>query len=141
MAHRPMMERVEKLEQTVESLAKLPGEVARLADRVGGLEVRVGGLDVRLGTVELQIVQLRSEMKDEFSAMRREMATKQDLTESCNSLRDELRQDIAGMGHDLAAAILETRREGAAHRRHTAMQLDDIISRLKVIGEGNPPSV
>jgi hypothetical protein len=48
-------------EETLNSLRTLP-------ERVTLLEVRVGG-------VESQILQLRTEMRDEFSAMHRDLAT------------------------------------------------------------------
>jgi hypothetical protein len=60
------LRRLEMLEETVESLKRLP-------DRVGALEVRVGSL-------ESQVLQLRTEMRDGFSAIERRMATKDDLT-------------------------------------------------------------
>jgi hypothetical protein len=65
MADDLMMERVEELEKAVESLAELPQRMTTLDGRMGHLEGRVGSL-------ELQIVQLRTEMKDGFSALRGE---------------------------------------------------------------------
>jgi len=59
--------RMQMLEETVESLKRLP-------DRVGALEVRVGSL-------ESQVLQLRTEMRDGFSAIEQRMATKDDLTQ------------------------------------------------------------
>ena len=58
--------RLEMLEETVESLKRLP-------DRVGALEVSVDSL-------ASQVLQLRSEMRDGFSAIEGRMATKDDLT-------------------------------------------------------------
>ena len=52
-------ERMDNLERIVEPLRELPDRVTK---------------------VEEQIVQLRTEMRDEFSAIRRDMATKDDLT-------------------------------------------------------------
>jgi len=60
-----MVERVEELEKAVESLVELPQRMTTLEGRMGHLEGRVGSL-------ELQIVQLRTEMKDGFSAVRGE---------------------------------------------------------------------
>jgi hypothetical protein len=92
---------VERLEKSVRSLEKLPGQVKGL----------------------------------EFSAMRQEsmatLASKQELNVGLNALRDELREDIAAIGRELAAVILELQRQ-------TSMRLEDIISRLAVIAEGNP---
>ncbi len=52
-------ERMDNIERIVEPLRELPDRVTK---------------------VEEQIVQLRTEMRDEFSAIRRDMATKDDLT-------------------------------------------------------------
>src|SRR4026208_2214278 len=65
MADDLMIERVEKLEKALESLAELPHQMSALTGRIGQVEDRVAH-------VELQIVQLRTEMKDEFSAIRSE---------------------------------------------------------------------
>jgi len=59
MADDPVIERVEKLEKALESLAGLPDRMTAVDDRVGSLE--------------LQIVQLRTEMKDGFSAVRSDL--------------------------------------------------------------------
>jgi len=58
--------RLQMLEETVESLKRLP-------DLVGALEVRVDSL-------ESQVLELRTEMRDGFSAIERRMATKDHLT-------------------------------------------------------------
>jgi hypothetical protein len=60
VAQKTVMERVEKLEQTVDSLVALPGVVADLA--------------VRTGNLASQFLQLRSEMQDAFSAIREEIS-------------------------------------------------------------------
>ena len=98
--------------------------------------------------VEVQVLQLRTEMRDEFSAIRGEMATKTDLAEGLaavrrematkddvallrtdlanNELADlkrELREDIAGMGRDLGQIILDTQRAG---RRGTESDAGDV---------------
>ena len=87
MAHEPVIERVEKLEKTVAALTSLPGEVSQLSRRVG--------------TMESQIVQLRTEMKDEFSAVRRELAETRDVlleaietgSQARQKMFDEVRQE------------------------------------------------
>jgi hypothetical protein len=60
-----LLRRVEMLEKTVESLQPLPAEVGELRGRVE--------------QVESQILTLRTEMRDELSAMRRDMVTKADF--------------------------------------------------------------
>lgn len=59
-APKTVMERVEKLEQSVESLVALPGLVTDLA--------------VRTGNLESQFLQLRSECRDGFSSIRAEIS-------------------------------------------------------------------
>jgi hypothetical protein len=56
----------------------------------------MGAVETRLGVVETQIVQLRTDTKTEFSAVRGEMA----------AMKDELREDIAAQGREMAAGFL-----------------------------------
>jgi hypothetical protein len=136
MADVDLLRRIEMLESTVESLRRLPGEMRQLGGRVDRLE--------------WQFVQLRTEMRDEFSAIRRDLATKADLA-SLDSLRNELREDIAGAVRDLkrelqgdvagavrelSGAIWETRQELVTHMAQTRMLWEDVIARLKILGEG-----
>lgn len=119
--------RVEMLEETLKSLRDLPDDVRDLKGRVTGVEV--------------QVLQLHTEMRDEFFAIRGDMAgltTKTELAEGLDSLkkdlvelRTELREDIAGMGRDLANVILE-------FQRHTNVQFEAIQTALKTRAEGNP---
>lgn len=101
---RPTLEdRMENLEQIVEPLRALPD--------------RLTNVESRLTTVESQIVQLRVEIRDEFSAMRRDMATKDDLTRFAT--KDELARAVAGL----------------ATRSEMLMLHEDLVERLKVLGE------
>ncbi len=76
-------ERMDNLEKVVEPLRELPGRVTN---------------------VELQIVHLRTEMRGEFSSIRRDMATKEDLAgfatkEDLSTLADQMRmlhEDLVG---------------------------------------------
>ena len=43
-----------------------------------------------MGAVETQIVQLRTEMRDEFSEIRRDMVTKQDFKTELAAIREEM---------------------------------------------------
>jgi hypothetical protein len=78
-----LIRRVEDLEETVESLRDLPDRTAKL--------------EARMGAVETQIVQLRTEMRDEFSAIRRDMVTKDDLRDELSrfATKDELRHELS----------------------------------------------
>ena len=119
MSGRTMDEGVSDLEKLAQTLAPLPGHLAELGDRVAGVETR-------LGTVESQIVQLRTEMTDEFSAIRGE------LKGGLHAVRTELRQDIASLGRETAAGFL---RAGVEMRA----LFEEHLGRRAVIAEGNPP--
>ena len=149
-----LIRRVEHVEETVESLRDLPDRTAKL--------------EARMGAVETQIVQLRTEMRDEFSAIRRDMVTKQDFKtelaaireemvtkdhlrdelsrfatkddllrfatkDDLNALRDEFREDIADLGRDVAARLLES--EG-----RTRVLIEDLVARITTGREGSPPA-
>ncbi len=162
MADANLQRRVEMLENTVESLRKLPADVRQLSRR--------------MGRAESQILQLRTEMRDEFSVIHREMATKADLAAGLSAiraematkadlaaglsavrsematkadlsalrveLRDEFQDGIAGAVRELSGAIAETSADIktlADAQRHTTVLIEDVIGRLKTIGEANPP--
>jgi hypothetical protein len=112
-----LQHRLEMLESTVESLRKLPAEVRQLHRR--------------MGRVESQVLQLRTEMRGEFSAMRAEM--------SGMATKAELQAAGAGAVRELTGAIAETRdelrKEIAEVQRHTTVLFEDVIARLKIIGE------
>ena len=96
MQERSIVERVEILERKVEALETLPDRMTR---------------------VELQLVQLRDEMRAEFSAMRGGA----DADVTLSSLRQEVR-----------AGDEET-------RRYMRMLHEDVIARLAIIQEGQRP--
>ena len=115
-----IVRRVEMLEETVSALRSLPSQV--------------GALEVRMAGVEPQILQLRTEMRDEFSAVRqdlKEMGTRQDLLD----VRAELREDIAGAIRDLSGHILES--EQRSDRRTRAL-FEDVIARIAMMGDRRP---
>src|SRR6476659_5134459 len=91
-------------------------------------------LPERVTKLELQIMQLRHEMRDEFSATRSELRTefRTELRGSIDGLRDELRADIVGAVHTLSAAILET---------NTQMRVlhEEALARIATVGEGLRP--
>ena len=110
------------LEEVVESLRGLPGQVA--------------ALDERVTRVEGEILHLRTDMRGEFSAMRAEMATKKDLAEGLaavraeiGALRDEVREDIAGLGRDMVALFETTQRQ-------MRMLYEDVVARIAALGNG-----
>jgi DNA repair exonuclease SbcCD ATPase subunit len=87
---------VEKLEKTLESLAGIPDRMTAVEDRVGSLE--------------LQIVQLRTELKEGFSAVRSDLlevfdsgsrATQELFTQTWTQMRvlhEEVISRIARLG-------------------------------------------
>ena len=85
MANESISDRVERLELAVSGLATIPSEVSDLA--------------ARTATVESQVLQLRSEMRVEFSA-----------------LRGWTGEEFAAVREELAATQRETREEFAAIR-------------------------
>ena len=115
MADDLMIERVEKLEKALESLAEeLPQQMSVLTGRVGQLEYRVAH-------VELQIVQLREDLRDEFSAVRKEAAaTRSDLLE------------LFDAGSRATEALFK---ETWAQMRTLH---EDVISRITRLGEAPP---
>jgi predicted phage gp36 major capsid-like protein len=104
MASRNLTERVEVLEMEVASLKEVPA---------------------RMSAVESQIVQLRTEMRGEFSAVRAEMRA------GHGELRAEMRA-----GHD------ELRAEMRALNEETKAQMrtlhEEVLDRIAKIGEGRP---
>ena len=94
MSRTNLKERMENIEQIVEPLRALPDRLTKV--------------EARLTTVESQLVHLRGEMHDEFSVIRRDMAT-----------RDELARSVAGL----------------ATRSEMLMLHEDLVERLKVLGE------
>ena len=144
--------RVEMLEETLNSLRQVPDDLK--------------ALNGRMTRVDVQMLKLRTEMREEFSAVRGEMATKADLAEGLaaariaakddlaamrrdlanNELADlkrELREDIAGMGRNLAQIILDTQHQVTRTQRliaegqsQTRMMFEEVVSRLNVLGEG-----
>ena len=106
--------RIEVLEAKVDKLEELPGRVAAL---------------------ESQIVHLRTEMRDEFSAVRSDV---QDLgTGLRQEIREQggvLRQEMRGLNEGLREEMI-----GLNDRTLTLMRVlhEDMIERIKWLGEGN----
>jgi len=118
-------------------------------------------LPARMDRLELQIVQLRAEMRDEFSALRGEVAAGDD--ETCRSLREEiragdeetrrsLREEIrAGdeetrrsLREEIRAGDEETRREMRElfdqARRENRLLFEEAVSRIALLQNGRRPT-
>lgn len=109
--------------------------------RVESLEQRVTRLEelpVRMDRLESQIVQLRTEMHDEFSAVRREMATRMEVREEFAAVRREMgelttRREIRV---EFAAVRQEIRNGDEETRHYMRMLFEEYIGRMKAIDEG-----
>lgn len=115
MSDADLQRRVEMLENTVESLRKLPADVRRLGRR--------------MGRAESQILQLRTEMRDEFSVIRREMTAKADLAAGLSAIRAEMatKTDLAA-GLDAVRAEMATKAELAALRTELRVEIQDSVA-------------
>ena len=111
MAHDPVVKRVEKLEKTVAALTGLPGDVSQLSRRVG--------------TLESQILQLRTEMKDEFSAVRRELG----------ETRDNLLGVIESGGQATQRMFVEVREDIRVFQQETNARFDGLSREMRVLHE------
>jgi len=96
-----------------------------LAARVENLERKVDVLEVlpeRLSAVELQIQQLRSEMGEQFSA-----------------IRQELRAEIKAEGESIKTELRKEIRDGDEEtRRYMRVLHEEVLSRITTIQERRP---
>jgi cell division septum initiation protein DivIVA len=91
--------------------------VRNLTDRVEVLEMKVGSLEelpARISAVESQIVQLRIEMRGEFSAVRQEM----------RALNEETTAEMRTLNAETKAQLLTLHEE--------------VLDRISRMGEGRP---
>jgi hypothetical protein len=126
MASRNLTERVEGLEMEAGSLKELPG---------------------RVSAVESQIVELRAEMRGEFSAVRSEMRDMEGrLQREMRSLNEEtraemreiegtLRQEMKAGREDLRAEVRTLNEETKAQMRTLH---EEVLDRIAKIGESAP---
>ena len=110
-------ERMDNLERIVEPLRGLP-------DRVTALEV--------------QVVQLRTEMRSEFSAIRRDMVTKDDLAKCAT--KDDLTRFATKDDLTRFATKDDLRAIEAQLSTRMLVLHEDLVERLKVIGEAQARS-
>ena len=88
-------------------------------------------LPERVAAVELQLVQLRDEMRGEFSATRAEMRAGDDETQ--RTLRDEIR---AG-DEETRRVLRDEIRAGAEEtRRYMRILYEDLVARISLLHEG-----
>jgi len=100
-----------------------------LAQKVAALE----GLPAQVNAVELQILQLREEVRAEFSATRGEMqGTEEGLRGEMREMGEGLRGEISTVYQELVALITHTSEET---RREMRILHEDLKSTIKTIGE------
>ena len=102
MAPQSLETKVESLEERVTRLEELPGRMDRF---------------------ELQIVQFRTEVRDEFSALREAIRSRDDL-----------------LRHELVTLRLEMRSGDDETRRFMRVLFEEYIGRLRLIDEGKNPN-
>jgi hypothetical protein len=121
MPRQTLEKRVDMLERSVEALEQLPGRVA---------------------AVESQIVQLREEVRSEFSATRQEL--RREIQESAGGLREELRREMREGATSLREEMhggfsglrLEMHDLFAASERHARVLYEDLVARIASLREG-----
>jgi Skp family chaperone for outer membrane proteins len=99
--------------------------VRNLTERVEVLEMKVGVLEelpARMSAVEAQIVQLRTEMRGEFSAVRQEM----------RALNDETRAEMRALNEETKAQMRALNEETKAQTRTLH---EEVLDRIAKIGE------
>jgi hypothetical protein len=119
VAEELLEERVKKLERALESLAEVPKQLTRLGERVEKVEDRVTN-------VESQIVQLRTEMRDGFSAV---LEVVDSSSKATQTLYDEGRKGTRELLTDLRKDVVQT--------LGTEMRVlhEDLVERIKVLGK------
>jgi hypothetical protein len=108
----------------------MPVANRNLTERVEVLEMKVGMLEelpARMAAVEAQIVQLRTEMRDGFSAVR------QETRELGGALRSQMQEQEGRLRQEMRALNEETRAE-------VRMLHEEVIDRISRIGEGGRPA-
>ena len=105
-----------RLENVEGRLVDVEGRLVNVEGRLLNIEVRLVNVEGRLDTVELQIVQLRVEMRGEFSGVRQEM-----------------RDGTADLERRFAGHLL-------ASEERTGRQLrilhEDVIAKIVLLAEG-----
>jgi hypothetical protein len=124
MQERSIIERLQVLEKKVDLQETLP-------ERTSAVESRLTTVESRLTTVEVQLVQLRDEMRDEFSALRMDIRTGDDET------RRTVREEIRSGDEETRRVLREGIRAGDEEtRRYMRVLHEEVITRLALIDEG-----
>ena len=144
---------VRRLYLRIKAMAELT-----LATRVENLEKRVELLEqlpARMSAVELQIVQLRTEMREQFSAIRADIEgfrgesqsgldaarneLRAEIKAACDEVRIDLRAEIRAAGEAVRTELrVEIRAGDEETRRYMRVLHEEVLSRLALIEEGRP---
>jgi hypothetical protein len=149
MADELLSVRTERLEKTVEGLQILPAEVAALGDRVGSVETQIVQLRAEM---RVEFSDVRSEMRTEFAAVRGEMQTglasvktelRQEIRAEVGALRKEMHEGFAGARDDMLVGLAnvtnelrrEIRESAEEGQRHSRILFEEVLSRIAALGE------
>ena len=127
MNRRSLTDRVEILENTVDDLRKWVGQVDAITARLDGFDV--------------QFVQLRGEMRAEFSAVREEIRqgdeeTRRSLGEEMSTSFGKLKEQIEQGDDETRWSIREEIRRGDEEtRRFMRVLHEDLVARIATLGE------
>jgi hypothetical protein len=106
-----------------------------LADRVENLERKMEllqGLPERVGAVELQIGRLRTEMHEQFSAVRHEFRT--EIRTEVEAVRTDLRAEIKAESDLIRRELRAEIREGDEEtRRYMRVLHEEVLSRIATL--------
>jgi hypothetical protein len=114
-----------------------------LTARVKSLEKRVElleALPARMSAIELQIVQLRSEMREQFSAVRSGLeGFRAESQSGIHAVRNELRAEIKAACDEVRSDLRAEIRGGDEEtRRYMRVLHEEVLARLAMIEEARP---
>jgi hypothetical protein len=131
MQERSIIERLQVLEKKVDLQETLPERTSAVESRLTSVESRLTSVESRLTTVEVQLVQLRDEMRDEFSALRMDMRTGDGET------RRTVREEIRSGDEETRRVLREEIRAGDEEtRRYMRVLHEEVIARIALTQEG-----
>jgi chromosome segregation ATPase len=111
----------------------------KLLSRLELLEVKVSALEAlpaRIDALTVQIGEQREALDRAVSALRGEIAScREDLRQEIVGVRDDLRQEIAGVRDELRQLMYSL---NAETRTHMLVLHEEVLERIKLIGEGRP---
>ena len=109
---------------------------------------RLEEVPVRMDRLESQIVQFRTDVRGEFSAVRTDIsavdeALRREMQEGFSTLRAEIRGGDEGIRRELrdglATVRLETRAGDEETRSYMRLLFEEYVGRLKVVAEKDTP--